>query len=449
MVRPASVLAIAVLPACMSGDVPPVDAPDRPEAPPLQVPVLAVASYASPLDTLSLADLLAALARGEVAVTADLVGPLRDRFALDDGPPVKRVAQMLDQEPDRISLVPLDSLDKRMKALVVGRHSFFDEPGAYPLVLHADGAPFDPTRLSRYLHTGVTAITRYLGVVLDRRGADHVLRDLRPWFEGADLVHVSNEVSGVEECDYAAMHMRFATKWRDMDILRQLGVNVVELTGNHNLDMGRTPYLETLQWYATNGMRTYGGGADAAQAAAPLVIDLPDGTRIGFVGYDGTCTAGDACRDRSMGAKRYFEADARRAIDALRSDSLVRTVVATVQFREVDSPVPPEHQVAVAHRLIELGADIVVGSQAHEPQHIEFHAGGIIFHGLGNFLFDQLHRPTLRQGFFLECRLLDGRLVQAVPRFTIMEMDLHARMATEQEARDIASMILHPHLLRP
>jgi len=449
MVRSACILVWAVLPACMARDGSPGAVSSLPETAPPQVPLLAVANYASQLDTLSLTDLLAALARGEVAVTADLEGPLRARFALDDGPPVKSVVEMLHQGPDRISLVPLDSLDKRMKALVVGRHSFFDEPGAYALVLHADGAPFNPTRLSRYLHTGVTAITRYLGVVLDRRGPGHVLRDLRPWFEGADLVHVSNEVSGVEECDYAAMHMRFATKWRDMDLLRQLGVNVVELTGNHNLDMGRTAYLETLQWYAANGMRIYGGGADAAQAAAPLKVDLPDGTRIGFVGYDGTCTAGDACRDRSMGAKRYFEADAQRAIDALRSDSLVRTVVATVQFREVDSHVPPKHQLAVAHRLIELGADIVVGSQAHEPQHIEFHAGGIIFHGLGNFLFDQLHRPTLRQGFFLECWLLDGRLVQAAPRFTVMEKDLHPRMATVQEARNIASTIMLPHLLRP
>jgi hypothetical protein len=448
MIRACCILLLAAMSACMARDSPP-GVPSTPDTIPPQRPVIAVAHYASHHDTVALADLLAALARGEVAVTADLAEPLRTRFALHAAPPVTSVADMLGHDADRISLVPLDSLDKRMKALVIGRRSFFDAPADHPLLLYPEGAAFDVDRLTRYLHTGVTAITRYLGVVLDRRGPDHVLRDLRPWFEGADLVHASNEVSGVEECDYAAMHMRFATEWRDMDLLRQLGVDVVELTGNHNLDMGRTAYEETLQWYATNGMHTYGGGVDIRQAASPLKVNLPDGTRIGFVGYDGTCTAGDACRDRSIGAKRYFEADAQRAIGVLRSDSLVRTVVATVQFREVDSPVPPAYQVGVARKLIDLGADMVVGSQAHEPQHIEFHGEGIIFHGLGNFLFDQLHRAPLRQAFFLECWLLDGRMVQAAPRFTCMEKDLHPRMASAQEARDIASTIMHPPLLRP
>ena len=440
---------LACTPGCSIAPPPPVPVAPQELAQRSQLPVLAVTTYGSVLDSLSEEVVLEGLRAGRVAVTADLAEAVRSHFELPAAPPVLTVHAMLAAPAGSLFLVTLDSLDKRLKEVIVGGRSVFAGPREHPLLLFPEGTPFDTTELVRYHHTGVTAITRYLGYVLDRRGADHVMAHARGWFRPGYIVHVSNEVSGVEDCDYRGMHMRFATKWRDMALLRELGVDVVELTGNHNLDMGTAPYLATLAWYAQQGMRTYGGGADMEQASRPLKVDLPDGHRLGFVGYDGTCLPGKGCRDRSIGAKRYFRTDAERAIASLRADSLVRTVVATVQFREVDSPRPPEPQVQMAHELIEAGADIVVGSQAHEPQYVEFHKGGIIFHGLGNFLFDQLHRTSLRQGFFLSCWLYRGRMVQVAPRYTCMSMDLQPRGATPEEARAIASSILLPELLRP
>jgi poly-gamma-glutamate synthesis protein (capsule biosynthesis protein) len=44
--------------------------------------------------------------------------------------------------------------------------------------------------------------------------------------------------------------------------------------------------------------------------------------------------------------------------------------------------------------LAEAGASIVSGSQAHQPQGLEFYKNAFIHYGLGNLFFDQYHFCT-------------------------------------------------------
>ena len=61
-------------------------------------------------------------------------------------------------------------------------------------------------------------------------------------------------------------------------------------------------------------------------------------------------------------------------------------------YRELD---------AAARALLDAGADLVFGSQAHQVQQMEFYNGKVILYGLGNFFFDQIHAPGVRQGYFM------------------------------------------------
>jgi poly-gamma-glutamate synthesis protein (capsule biosynthesis protein) len=53
-------------------------------------------------------------------------------------------------------------------------------------------------------------------------------------------------------------------------------------------------------------------------------------------------------------------------------------------------------QQEVGHRLIEAGADVIIGHHPHVIQEIEIYQGKPIFYSLGNFIFDQSREDTRR-----------------------------------------------------
>ena len=44
--------------------------------------------------------------------------------------------------------------------------------------------------------------------------------------------------------------------------------------------------------------------------------------------------------------------------------------------------------------MVDAGATIVSGSQAHHPMVMEFYGGSFIHYGLGNLFFDQMYNET-------------------------------------------------------
>lgn len=50
---------------------------------------------------------------------------------------------------------------------------------------------------------------------------------------------------------------------------------------------------------------------------------------------------------------------------------------------------PNKKQVELAHQLVDVGADLILGGHSHVPGAYENYKGKPIFYSFGNFLFDQ------------------------------------------------------------
>jgi poly-gamma-glutamate synthesis protein (capsule biosynthesis protein) len=297
--------------------------------------------------------------------------------------------------------------------------------------------------------TGVTAITRATGHACEKQGIEWLTRNLRPQFEGADYVHISNEVSFKPDCTYpTSSTYQFCTKEHDMKALLDLKANVIELTGNHNRDFGDEPFVKTLDWYKKHDMKTFGGGASPEAANEPIILELAGGKRLGIVGFNEACPLKEcAIKAGEVGANAYDAEKARKGIARLRDELKADYIMVTVQFREWDFPQPTKPQSTISHELIDAGADLVYGSQAHQLQVIEFYKGKPIFHGLGNLLFDQIHRIGVRQAFFLHHYFFAGRLVQSVPVFTYMSDERQPTLATPEQAAAMKAIVFQDELL--
>src|SRR5438094_521663 len=104
------------------------------------------------------------------------------------------------------AIVPADELVPQWKVVTVGgAHPLatVEGPLVVPLCVALDGVAIrniDPKQLTVVAMTGVTAMARFTAKLMDAKGTTYPARDVAAWFEGADFVHISNEVSFVPEC---------------------------------------------------------------------------------------------------------------------------------------------------------------------------------------------------------------------------------------------------------
>jgi poly-gamma-glutamate synthesis protein (capsule biosynthesis protein) len=70
-------------------------------------------------------------------------------------------------------------------------------------------------------------------------------------------------------------------------------------------------------------------------------------------------------------------------------------------------------QRTVAHRAIDAGADLILGTHPHWVQGIEWYKDRLITYSLGNFVFDQEWSTKTKQGTFLKARFSGKRLTSA------------------------------------
>jgi hypothetical protein len=407
------------------------------------VPVLLLGSFLNFQDDYSFDSIRVGLMNGTIACTKDLEDWAQKKFSLSNKPRTATVKSFNLNNENALVLTTIDSVNASLVSKAVQGVQYFSNSDSYPLWYVTNQRTFDHAKeITHYIHTGVTAITRSTGTVLNARGMDWYLSSIQPFFKSPELVHISNEVSMVDTCNYGTMKLKFATQSNHMEMLKRLKASVIELTGNHNLDFGNAPYLNTLAWYKKNNMSYFGGGANEEEAARPLVKTLKDGKKIAWIGFNEVCPLGECTDKKSMGAKRYNEQRARFVIDSLKRNVGISYLIACVQFTETDSYKPTENQRKISQNLIYMGADVVIGSQAHQAQEIAVYHNKPIFFGLGNFLFDQIHRIGVRQAFFLNCYFLNGKIIQFQPVYTFMSSSRQPNIANAEEKQMIQTSII-------
>jgi len=68
-------------------------------------------------------------------------------------------------------------------------------------------------------------------------------------------------------------------------------------------------------------------------------------------------------------------------------------------------------QQKLAHRIIEVGADLIIGHHPHVVQNLEKYQGKLIFYSLGNFIFDQYFSKETQQGLAVGLEIYPDELV--------------------------------------
>lgn len=364
------------------------------------------------------------------------------------------------------AIIPFESLEPKWKVLTVDGQSpirkNFDI-SKYPLVvnftlqssldLQPSNLPttnYDPSRLTTIIMTGVTALVRATAVTMEIKGSTYPGEKIRDVMRQADIAHVSNEIPFFTGCPPpkpdASGPLVFCSDPKYMDLLTDVGTDVVELTGNHFADYGPEAMYETLEIYKANGLPYFGGGRDLQDSLKPALFEV-NGNKIAFIG----CNRPDVGRfptatDYQPGAAPCDFEYLPQKINQLKAEGYV--VISTFQWYESYDPYPNPAQITDFRLMAESGASIVSGSQAHYAQAMEFYGDAFIHYGLGNLFFDQMGDqswmpPGIRREFLDRYAVYDGRLISVELLTAMLEDYSRPRIMREDERAGFLQEYFH------
>lgn len=214
---------------------------------------------------------------------------------------------------------------------------------------------------------------------------------------GPDAFVINLETSITTSSDFwpgKAVHYRMHPG--NVECLHAAGVDCCVVANNHVLDFGYAGLEETLATLEAAGLPTAGAGRDAADAAAPAVIELGGDLRL-LVFACGSTTSG-VPPEWAAGADRAgvnllpglsVRSAAQVADEIARSRRPRDIVVASIHWGGNWGYTIDDAQRRFAHALIDSGAvDAIHGHSSHHAQGIEIRAGRPILYGCGDFLND-------------------------------------------------------------
>jgi len=233
----------------------------------------------------------------------------------------------------------------------------------------------------------------------------------------------------------------FRARPRAIEVLEAAGIHLVSLANNHVLDFGGEALQECLARLRQSSIRYAGAGETSDEAAAPTVF-AASGITIAVVALTDGEPEWEAMRDRP--GTNYVCCDRRgllepyrtRVAGALaRARAIAHLVIVSAHVGSNWGPPTPQTQ-ALAHDLIDLGADLYWGHSNHTVQGIERHGGKPILYACGDFVDDYAVDAAQRND--LSCLfevIMEDRRVTRIRLHPVRIADLQVNLAIDVDRR--------------
>jgi hypothetical protein len=254
------------------------------------------------------------------------------------------------------------------------------------------------------------------GELLQRLDADPdtAIGDIAQVFGESDISMVNLETAVTEDGTPVDKEFTFRAPADAYQALAAGNVDVATLANNHGMDYGLDGLHDTLDHAEEAGFPIVGLGRDAEEAYAPHIMEANGNTVALFgatdvldVEYVPTWTAAE---DQPGMASVKDQALERMEAEVGTAAEEVDAVLVYLHWGLEGEHCPLPHAPDLARRLIEAGADAVVGAHAHVLGPGGYQGDAYVHYGLGNFAFYNYSGPTAETGV-LRLTMLGGEIL--------------------------------------
>jgi poly-gamma-glutamate synthesis protein (capsule biosynthesis protein) len=186
---------------------------------------------------------------------------------------------------------------------------------------------------------------------------------------------------------------------RDEDFFRvtELGINLVSLANNHVYDLGAEGLANTIQMLDKHNILHCGAGMTDEEAGRPAVLNIR-GQSVAVLAY---CMFGN----KYLGHVELAGKD-KPGVNPLIMDTVIADITRAKKMYDyvVVMPhwgieyhyMPMQECVEMAYKMIDVGADAVIGGHTHKVQPIVRYKSKYICFSMGNFLFPDYYMKPPR-----------------------------------------------------
>ncbi len=219
-----------------------------------------------------------------------------------------------------------------------------------------------------------------------------------------------------------------------VDILREMGVDIVKLANNHVYDYGKQALLDTFAVLEDAGIQYMGAGRNLEEAMKPVYVEL-DGKTVAFVAAsraEKNKMTPQATEDSPGILRCYDTALFMETIAEARANA--DFVIAYVHWGTEYSYKLEEVQLTTGKEYLDAGADVIIGAHSHCLQGMEYYDGKPILYSLGNYWFNEKTLDTMLVDLHFYGDDEGGELeVKIIPGVQSGYCTLIAKDAEEQE----------------
>lgn len=226
--------------------------------------------------------------------------------------------------------------------------------------------------------------------------ADCISPELIEYMQTADIMCLNNEFTySTGGSPLKGKAYTFRAKPERVNVLKELGVDLVKLANNHVYDYGKQALQDTFATLEDAGIQYMGAGRNLEEAMTPVYIEL-DGKTVAFVAAsraEKNKMTPQATED-SPGILRCYDTELFRQVIA-EADANADFVVAYVHWGTEYSYKLEEVQLTTGKEYLDAGADVIIGAHSHCLQGMEYYDGKPIIYSLGNYWFNEKSLDTM------------------------------------------------------
>ena len=199
----------------------------------------------------------------------------------------------------------------------------------------------------------------------------YFFKNVAPIFSEDDLTIVNFEGTLSNQGTRQDKQFAFRGKPEYVQILTSSSVEAANLANNHSADYGDVSLSDTIKYLNEAGISNFIGTNTA-------IRDV-NGISVGLVGIDALDETEAAKLENVIGSVKSLGA---------------QLVIVSIHWGEEKATAPNDTQTELAHKAIDAGADLVLGTHPHVLQGIEKYNGKYIAYSLGNFCFGGNNNPA-------------------------------------------------------
>lgn len=276
---------------------------------------------------------------------------------------------------------------------------------------------------------GDVMIGRNVNLKISESGYEYPWGDVLPLLRKDGINIINLEAAITTSSQRVNKVFNFKADPDKIHTLKAANIHVANLANNHIGDYGTEGLKETIRILDHHSICHAGAGINIAKAKQPVIIEA-NNIKIGIIG----CTDNEPSWRANLHPGTFFmtvddSEELESEVSKLRSE--IDVLILSIHWGPNMEIEPKKRQIEFAHRLIDLGVDIIHGHSAHIFQGIEVYNGKIILYDTGDFIDDYAVDELLRndRSFLFECSIKNKKIREFKLRPVIIQ-NMQVSLAT-------------------